>query len=152
MTDRMRIAKAYEAALFAGRREEVGSYFTDDVVYWVAGPKPVGGEWRGRERVLDAFWNREFGLGAADWGYEEMWRTWYEAEDRVIVEIREKSWLKSAADDVMDARTCVVIRFAGDRIAEMRDYTDAYLYEAFLARHRAELPKFNAAKGPAPAT
>jgi ketosteroid isomerase-like protein len=144
MTERMQIAKAYEAALFAGKREEVGSYFTDDIVYWVAGAasKRLGGEWHGRERVLDAFWNREFGLGAADWGYAEVWRTWYEADDRVIVEIREKSWLKSAPDDVMDARTCVVIRFAGDRIAEMRDYTDAHLYEEFLARHRTELPKF----------
>jgi len=142
MSDRMRIAKAYEAALFAGRRDEVGSYFTDDVVYWVAGPPRIGGEWRGRDAVLDAFWNREFGLGAAEWGYEEVWRTWYEADDRVIVEIREKSWLKSSPGDVMDARTCVVIRFDGDRIAEMRDYTDAHLYEGFLERHRGELPKF----------
>ncbi len=142
MTERMRIAKAYEAALFAGRMDEVGSYFTDDVVYWVAGPPRLGGEWRGREAVLNAFTNREFGLGSADWGYEEVWRTWYDADDRVIVEIREKSWVKSAPHDVMDARTCVVIRFEGGKIAEMRDYTDAHLYEAFLARHRAELPKF----------
>ena len=144
MSERMKIAKAYEAALFAGKREEVGSYFTDDVVYWVAGSpaRRLGGEWRGRERVLDAFWNREFGLGAADWGYEEVWRTWYEGDERVIVEIREKSWLKSAPGDVMDARTCVVIRFEGARIAEMRDYTDAYLYETFLEKHRKDLPKF----------
>ena len=142
MSQRMKIARAYEAALFAGKRDETGSYFTDDIVYWVAGPKPVGGEWRGRERVLDAFWNREFGLGPADWGYEEVWRTWYEADERVIVEIREKSWLKSSPGDVMDARTCVIIRFAGDRIAEMRDYTDAWLYLQFLEQHRKELPKF----------
>jgi len=142
MSERMKIAKAYEAALFAGRMDEVGSYFTDDIVYWVAGGPRIGGEWKGRQAVLDAFTNREFGLGAADWGYEQLWRDWYDADDRVIVEIREKSWLKSAPDDVMDARTCVVIRFDGDRICEMRDYTDAWLYEAFLARHRAELPKF----------
>ncbi len=134
MSERMRIAKAYEAAYFAGKRDEVGSYFTDDIVYWVAGPPKIGGEWKGRERVLEAMWNREPGLGAGDWGYEEVWRTWYEADDRVIVEIREK--------DVMDARTCVILRFEGNRIAEMRDYTDAYLYVDFLARHRADLPKF----------
>ena len=143
MSERMRIAKAYEAAMFAGRMDEVGSYFTDDIVYWVAGPSKLGGEWRGRDAVLRAFTNREPGLGSADWGYEEVWRNWYDADDRVIVEIREKSWLKSAPKDVMDSRTCVVLRFDGDRIAEMRDYTDAYLYEAFLARHRAELPKFS---------
>jgi ketosteroid isomerase-like protein len=144
MSERMTIARAYEAALFAGRREEVGSYFTDDIVYWVAGSsaRGLGGEWRGREHVLDAFWDRAFGLGVADWGYEEVWRTWYEADERVIVEIREKSWLKRAPGDVMDARTCVVMRFDGNRIADMRDYTDAYLYEAFLERHRQELPKF----------
>lgn len=142
---RMASAKLYEAALFAGRMDEIGSYFTDDIVYWVAGAPPLGGTWHGREAVLRAFANREFGLGAADWGYEEVWREWYDADDRVIVEIREKSWLKNAPADVMDARTCVVIRFRDGRISEMRDYTDAWLYDAFLARHRADLPKFAAA-------
>ncbi len=42
----------------------------------------------------------------------------------------------------MDQRTCVVIRFRGDRIADMRDYTDSHRYEQFVQRHRAELPKF----------
>ena len=142
MTERMKIAKAYEAALFAGRMDEVGSFFTDDISYWVAGAQPIGGAWTGREAVVRAFNDRAFGLGAADWGYQEVYRTWYDADDRVIVEIREKSWLKSSPDDVMDARTCVVIRFRGDRIAEMRDYTDAYRYAEFLERHRGELPKF----------
>jgi ketosteroid isomerase-like protein len=142
MTERMRIAKAYEAALFAGRMDEVGSYFTDDVTYWVAGAPPLGGTWRGRAAVLRAFENREFGLGAADWGYEDLERSWYDADDRVIVEIRERSWLKSSPDDVMDQRTCVVLRFRGDRISELRDYTDSRVYEAFLDRHQAELPKF----------
>ena len=143
MSRRMEIAKAYEKALFAGDRAGVGARFTDDVVYWVAGVPRIGGEWRGREAVLDALWNREPGLGAADWGYEDVWRLWYEAEDRVIVEIREKSWLKSAPTDVMDQRTCVVIKFKEDRICELRDYTDSHLYEEFLRRHRSELPKFN---------
>ena len=142
MTDHLAIAHAYEKALFAGRMDEVGSYFTDDVVYWVAGAPPLGGEWRGRDAVLRAFTGREFGLGAADWGYEEVWRDWYAADQRVIVEIREKSWLKSAPGDVMDQRTCVVIRFRGERIAEMRDYTDSHLYEEFRRRH-PELPKFS---------
>jgi ketosteroid isomerase-like protein len=42
----------------------------------------------------------------------------------------------------MDQRTCVVLRFRGDRISELRDYTDAGLYQRFLDRHRSELPKF----------
>ena len=144
MSKRMDIAKAYEKALFAGDRAGVGERFTDDVVYWVAGTPRIGGEWRGREAVLDALWNREPGLGQADWGYEDVWRDWYEADDRggVIVEIRERSWLKSAPQDIMDQRTCVVIRFRGDRICEMRDYTDSHVYEEFLKRHRRELPKF----------
>lgn len=142
MSKRMEVAKAYEQALFAGDRVAVGRLFTDDVVYWVAGQPRIGGEWRGRERVLDALWNREPGLGAADWGYEDVWRDWYEADERVIVEIRERSWLKSVPDDVMDQRTCVVIGFRGDTISEMRDYTDTHIYEEFLKRHRAELPKF----------
>lgn len=142
MSERMTIAKAYEKALFAGDRARVGGHFTDDVVYWVAGQPRIGGEWRGREAVLDALWNREPGLGAADWGYEDVWREWYDADDRVIVEIRERSWLKSAPQDVMDQRTCVVIKFRGTKICEMRDYTDAHTYEEFLKRHRAELPKF----------
>jgi ketosteroid isomerase-like protein len=141
VTERLAIAKAYEKALFEGRIEDVGRLFTDDVRYWVAGAPPIGGEWHGREAVLAAFANREFGLGAADWGYEEVWRDWYEADERVIVEIRERSWLRSAPADVIDQRTCVVIRFRGDRIAEMRDYSDAQLYEAFRRRH-PELPKF----------
>jgi len=142
MSLRMEIAKAYEKALFAGKRDEVGSYFTDDVVYWVAGQPRIGGEWRGRAAVLDALWNREPGLGAADWGYEDVWRDWYDADERVIVEIRERSWLKSAPKDIMDQRTCVVIRFRGEQICEMRDYTDSHLYEEFLKRHKKELPKF----------
>ena len=144
MTDRLAIAKAYEKALFEGRMEDVGRLFTDDVRYWVAGAPPIGGEWEGRAAVLRAFERREFGLGAADWGYEELWRDWYAAEERVIVEIRERSWLRSAPADVLDQRTCVVIRFRGDRIREMRDYSDAHLYEEFRRRH-PELPKFAAA-------
>ena len=142
MTDRMRIAKAYEAALFAGRLAEVGNYFTDDVVYWVAGAPPIGGIWQGRAEVLRAFDRREAGLGAADWGYEDLERTWYDADERVIVEIRERSWLKSSPDDVMDQRTCCILRFRGDRICELRDYTDTAIYEQFAARHLHELPKF----------
>ncbi len=142
MSRRMEIAKAYEKALFAGKRDEVGSYFTDDIVYWVAGQPRIGGEWRSRAAVLDALWNREPGLGAADWGYEDVWRDWYDADERVIVEIRERSWLKSAPTDIMDQRTCVVVQFRGERICEMRDYTDSHLYEEFLKRHRKELPKF----------
>jgi ketosteroid isomerase-like protein len=143
MSERLRIARAYEASLIAGRMEEVAAAFTDDVVYWVAGAPPIGGEWRGREAVVRAMTDREAGLGAADWGYEDVWRDWYEADERVIVELRERSWLRSSPDDVMEQRTCVVLRFRGDRIAELRDYTDAAVYEGFLARHRAELPKFS---------
>jgi len=142
MIDRLAIAHAYEAALFAGNMEEVARYFTDDVVYWVAGAPPIGGEWRGRDAVVRAIADREPGLGAADWGYEDVWREWYAADERVIVEIRERSWLKSAPDDVMDQRTCVVLRFRGDRICELRDYTDSHVYEEFRRRHAAELPKF----------
>jgi len=146
MSDRMKIAKAYETALFAGRMEEVGQLFTDDIAYWVAGSPPIGGEWRGRANVVRAFSDREFGLGAADWGYEQLWRDWYEADTRVIVEIRERSWLRSAPHDVIDQRTCVVIKFRGDRICEMRDYSDAHLYEEFRLRH-PELPKFKKLAG-----
>ena len=42
----------------------------------------------------------------------------------------------------MDQRTCVVIRFRGDKICEMRDYTDTHRYEECVQRHRHELPKF----------
>jgi ketosteroid isomerase-like protein len=92
--------------------------------------------------VLQTFERREFGLGAGDWGYEDLERSWYAAEERVIVEIRERNWLKSAPADVLDQRTCVVIRFRGGLIAEMRDYTDTAPYESFVARHRDQLPKF----------
>ncbi len=109
MSRRMNVAKAYEQALFAGSRAETGSYFTDDIVYWVAGAPRIGGEWRGREAVLDALWSREAGLGAADWGSEDVWRDWYEADDRVIVELRERSWLKSEPKDAMDQRTCCIL-------------------------------------------
>lgn len=139
---RLAVAKAYEKALFAGNMEEVASYFTDDIVYWVAGPPRIGGEWRGRAAVVDSMANREQGLGAADWGYEEVWREWHETDFGVMVEIRERSWLQSHPEDVMDQRTCVVIKFRGNRICEMRDYTDAQIYQEFLNRHRAELPKF----------
>jgi ketosteroid isomerase-like protein len=138
----MRTARAYEAALFAGRMDEVARCLAEDVVYWVAGRPPIGGEWRGRDAVLRAFERREFGLGPADWGYEDLERTWYDADDRVIVEIRERSWLRSAPADVLDQRTCVVLRFRGGLIAEMRDYTDTAAYEGYVARHRDELPKF----------
>ena len=126
-----------------GKMDEVAGYFTEDVVYWCAGRPPLGGEWRGRDAVIRSMSNREQGLGAADWGYEDVERTWYDADDRVIVEIRERSWLKNDTTDVMDQRTCVVLRFRGERICEMRDYTDSHTYEEFLKRHRKDLPKFN---------
>jgi ketosteroid isomerase-like protein len=142
MSRQLAIAKAYEAALFAGRMDEVASYLTEDVVYWVAGEPPIGGTWRGRAAVLRAFERREFGLGPGDWGYEDVWREWREAQDRVVVEIRERSWLRSAPEDVLDQRTCVVLRFRGDLLCELRDYCDAGLYARFAARHAAALPKF----------
>ena len=143
MTDRLAIARAYENALFAGKMDDVASFFTDDAVYWVAGAPPLGGEWRGPAAIVQAFDKREFGLGAADWEFEEVWRDWYTGEDRVLVEIRERSWLKAHPDDVLDQRTCVVIKFRGHKICDMRDYTDSQLYVEFLERHRNELPKFN---------
>ncbi len=144
MSQHMEAAKAYEAALFAGRMDDVASLLTDDVVYWVAGRPPIGGTWIGKAAVLRAFVGREFGLGAADWGSEDIERTWSDAGDRVVVEIRERSWLKGAPDDVLDQRTCAVLRFRDGRICEMRDYTDSHAYEAFVQRHRAALPKFAA--------
>ena len=142
MSERMQVAKGYEKALFAGKMDEVASYFTDDIVYWVAGAPPIGGEWRGRTAVIRCFDNHEAGLGAAEWSYEDVWRNWYEADGRAIVEIREMSWLKSDPQDVMDQRTCAVLRFRGNKICEMRDYTDSHVYEEFLKRHRKDLPKF----------
>ena len=142
MSRRLEIAQAYEKALFAGDRAAVGKLFHNDIAYWVAGAPPLGGEWKGRELVLDALWNREPGLGAADWGSQDVWRDWYDADDRVIVEIRERSWLKSDPEDVMDQRTCVVLKFRGDQICELRDYTDSHIYEEFVRRHRSELRKF----------
>jgi hypothetical protein len=55
MIDRLQLAMAYEQALFAGRMDEVASYFTEDIVYWVAGGPPLGGEWHGRGAVIAAF-------------------------------------------------------------------------------------------------
>lgn len=144
MTTPMEIAKKYEAALFAGRMDEVASYFTSDAKYWVAGPPPLGGSWIGPEAIVRAFEKREFGLGSADWSYEDVWRDWRSSgDDMVTVEIRERSSLKSSPDDVMDQRTCVVIRFRGEQICDMRDYSDASVYLEFLSRHKAELPKFS---------
>ncbi len=140
---RLAIGHAYERALFAGRMDELAKHLTDDVTYWVAGSPPIGGEWHGRPSVLRTFANREAGLGAADWGQEELERVWTAAgADRVIVEIHERSWLKSTPADVMDQRTCCVLRFRGDRIAALHEYTDSHVYEQFLSRHRSELPKF----------
>src|SRR3989442_4143320 len=122
--------------------EELARNIEDYIVYWEAGARPLGGEWKGRTAVIRCFDNREAGLGPAEWGYEDVWRSWYEADERVIVEIREKSWLKSDPKDVMDQRTCTVIRFMGNKICEMREYTDSHLYLEFLTRNREDLPKF----------
>jgi ketosteroid isomerase-like protein len=35
-----------------------------------------------------------------------------------------------------------VLRFRGDRICAMRDYTDNRVYEEFVKRHEHQLPKF----------
>ena len=140
MSTRLDVARAYERALFAGDMDAVARHLTEDVVYWVAGAPPIGGEWHGRDAVIRAFVGRAFGLGPG-FESEDVWRTWYEADERVIVEIRERSWLATAPDDVIDQRTCAVLRFRGDRICEMRDYTDTHVYEEFRRRH-PELPKF----------
>ncbi len=42
----------------------------------------------------------------------------------------------------MDQRTCAVLRFRGERICEMRDYTDTHVYEEFVKRHKQQLAKF----------
>lgn len=141
--ERLAIGHAYERALFAGRMDELAQMLTEDATYWIAGAPPIGGEWHGRDAVLRAFSNREFGLGPADWGYEELQRTWSAAgDDRVVVQIHEKSWLRSHPSDVMDQRTCSVLQFRGQRIESLTDYTDSNVYVQFLARHRQDLPKF----------
>jgi ketosteroid isomerase-like protein len=134
---------AYERALFGGRMDELREYLADDVTYWVAGAPPIGGLWRGRDAVVEAFANREAGLGAADWAYEELKREWTAPDEhRVVVEIHERSWLKSHPADVMDQHTFSVLRFHDGSIAAIEDYADALIYEQFVERHRAELPKF----------
>src|ERR1700722_15212098 len=140
---RLATGHAYERALFGGRMDELSEYLTDDVTYWVAGEPPIGGLWRGREAVVGAFANRGFGLGAADWGYEELRRDWSApGDDRVVVEIHEKSWLKSDPSDVIDQRTYCVLRFRDGLIAAIEDYADAQRYEEFVERHRDDLPRF----------
>src|SRR5437879_12670928 len=105
MSRRLEIAQAYEKALFAGDRAAVGKLFHNDIAYWVAGAPALGGEWKGRELVLDALWYREPGLGAADWGSQDVGSDWYDADDRVSVEIRERSWLTGTQVDMLGART-----------------------------------------------
>lgn len=123
--------------------DELRQYLTEDVSYWVAGTPPIGGLWRGRDAVVESFAKRESGLGAADWGYTELLREWTAPDEtRVVVEIHEKSWLKSFPADIMDQRTYSVLRFRDGRIAAIEDYADAHLYEQFVERHRADLPKF----------
>src|SRR5207249_7335619 len=79
MSKRMDVARAYEQALFAGRMDEVGGYFTDDISYWVAGRPPIGGAWQGRDRVLRGVTHREAGRRAAESaGHDAI----YEAADR----------------------------------------------------------------------
>jgi ketosteroid isomerase-like protein len=41
-------------------------------------------------------------------------------------------------------RTCSVAAISDGRITSLIDYTDSAAYEAFLARHRDQLPKFAA--------
>jgi ketosteroid isomerase-like protein len=143
---RLATGHAFERALFGGRMDELDQYLTDDVTYWVAGAPPIGGLRRGREAVVGAFANREFGLGPANWGYEELRRDWSAPDgDRVVVEIHEKSWLTSDPSDVIDQRTYSVLRFRDGRIAAIEDYTDAHLYEDFAERHRADLLRFRGA-------
>src|SRR2546427_11187516 len=84
MSRRMDIAKAYEKALFAADRVAVGKMFHDDIAYWVAGVPPIGGEWRGRGRGVDAVWDREAGPGAAGWGDEGGGRGWVDARQRAV--------------------------------------------------------------------
>jgi ketosteroid isomerase-like protein len=142
--ERLAKAHAYERALFAGDWDALTQSFTDDVTYWVAGMRPIGGEWLGRAAVVSAFVNREFGLGPADWVYKDLGRVWSAAgDDRVVIEIHERSWLVSDPSDVMDQRTCSVLRFRDDRIAGITDYTDSHVYEQFAARHRAALVRFH---------
>src|SRR5690348_16270325 len=129
MSRRLELAHAYEKALFAGDRARVAQLFSDDIVYWVAGGPRIGGEWRGLERVLDDLWNRQAGLGPGDWVSDAVRRDWYDADDRVIVEISERSWLKTHPEDVMDQRTCVVIRLTRDEIVDLREHPDSHIYE-----------------------
>src|SRR5256885_10691780 len=73
MSRQMEVAKLYEKALFAGDRATVERLFHEEIVYWVAGAPPIGGEWRGRDQGIDALWNRQAGLGSAGLGYQEVW-------------------------------------------------------------------------------
>jgi len=75
-------------------------------------------------------------------GYEDVWRDWYERDDRVMDRDPRSVRLKSEPEDVMDQRTCVC-QFRGGQICEIAVLQpSATSIEEFAAkRHRGELPE-----------
>ena len=140
----MEVGKAFESALFSGDREGLRKIFHPDAVYEVLGTPPTGGRFEGRDRIIASFENRETGLGPG-FEYEQISRDWYEdeANEKVFVEIHEKSWLPAHPEDILVVRTCAVMTFSGGQITSLIDYTDSQAYAEFKARHEAEIPKFS---------
>jgi len=141
-SDPLDVLERFEKALFAG--DDIGRFLADDVVYEVSGSPPLGGRFEGRKEVVASFEQRLTGLGPGMQG-EDLHRFKYATADgtRAIAEIHERSWLPEAPDDVLVVRTCSVATISEGRITSLIDYTDSAACEAFLARHRDKLPKFN---------
>ena len=140
-SDPLAVLEAFETALFAG--DDIRPYFAEHAVYEVTGRPPLGGRFEGREAIAESFERRLTGLGPGMKG-EDVERVKFGSADgsRAVAEIRERSWLEDAPDDVLDVRTCSVATVENGRITRLIDYTDSAAYEGFLSRHRDRLPKF----------
>ena len=140
-SDPVEVLEAFETALFAG--EDIRPHFAEHAVYVVSGEPPIGGRFEGREAIVESFEKRLTGLGPGMQG-EDLHRIKYSSADgtRAIAEIRERSWLPSVPEDVLEVGTCSVATVEDGLITSLTDYTDSAAYEGFLARHRDDLPKF----------
>jgi ketosteroid isomerase-like protein len=131
------LMEAIFAEIEAGNGAPFAATLADDVVMRVTGQYSWSRTFRGKEAVMRDLYGYVRSL--IERGSRTVPLRIFADGDHVIVEARGA--MKTKAGDKYNNEYCLIYRFAGGKIVEMREYCDSVLCEARLGLFPGEGPR-----------
>lgn len=131
------LMEAIFAELEAGNSAPFVATLADDVVMRITGQYSWSRTFRGKEAVMHDLYGYVRSL--VERGSRTIARRVFADADHVIVEARGA--MKTKAGEKYDNEYCLIYRFAGGKIVEMREYCDSVLCEQRLGLFPGSAPK-----------